>query len=182
VRRVVAVISALVALAVAGCGSTSSGSSDVSAAAYVKTVCSAVRGWATDIDTRSGALNVAAIKNADQGKAAIKKFFTAAVADTGDVVAKLQAAGTPSIKDGKTVAGAFVSAFSQIQTALTRGQSQAAALPTASSTAFQDAGKKLAASIQSSLNQIGTGLGGLRSPELEAAAKKQPACAPLTSG
>ena len=181
VLRFVAFISVLVALAIAGCGDSSSSSTGVTAAAYVKAVCTAVRGWASDIDTRSGALNVATIKNADQGKAAIETFFTAAVADTSQVVSKLEAAGTPSINDGKTISGAFVSAFTQIETALKKGQSQAGALPTDNATAFRDAGRKLANSVQSSLNNIGSGLSGLKSPELETAAKKEPACAPLTT-
>ncbi len=179
--RVVAFIAVLAVLALAGCGDSSSSSTGVTAAAYVKSVCTAVRGWASDIDTRSGALNVATIKNADQGKAAIKTFFTAAVADTSQVVAKLQSAGQPSISGGKQISAAFVSAFSQIETALKTGQGQANALPTNNPTQFRDAGRKLANSVQSSLNDIGSGLSGLKSPELESAAKKEPACAPLTS-
>ena len=182
VLRVITCISMLLALALtgAGCGSSSS-NTGVSADAYVKTVCTAVKGWASDIDTRSGALNVATIKNAVEGKAAIQTFFKAAVSDTSDVVAKLQAAGQPGIKNGKTISGAFVTAFTQIETALKKGQSQANALPINSPTAFRDAGRTLANSVQSSLNNIGSGLSGLKSPELESAAKKEPACASLTS-
>jgi len=180
VLRVVTFLSVLVVLALAGCGSSSS-SSGVSAATYVKAVCGAVRGWASDIDTRSGALNVATIKNAAEGKAAIQTFFKAAVTDTSDVVAKLQAAGEPSIKNGNTISAAFVSAFTQIETVLKKGQSQANTLPTKNPAAFRDAGRTLANSVQSSLNNIGSGLSGLKSPELESAAKKEPACASLTS-
>lgn len=180
VLRVLTFIIVLLALALAGCGSSSS-DTGVSAATYVKTVCTAVRGWAADIDTRSGALNVATIKNAAEGKAAIQTFFKAAVTDTSDVVSKLEAAGEPNIKNGKTISTAFVSAFTQIETVLNKGQSQANALPSSSPTAFRDAGRTLANSVQSSLNNIGSGLSGLRSPELETAAKKEPACASLTS-
>ncbi len=181
VLRVVAFISVLFAVALvgAGCGSSSS-NTGVSAAAYVKTVCTAVRSWASDIDTRSGALNVGTIKNAAEGKAAIQTFFKAAGTDTSDVVAKLEAAGQPNIKNGKTISAAFVTAFTQIETVLKKGQAQANALPTDSPTAFRDAGRTLANSVQSSLNNIGSGLSGLKSPELESAAKKEPACASLT--
>jgi len=180
--RLLACISVFVAVAIAGCGSSSSSTtSGVPAASYVKAVCTAARGWASDIDTRIGALNVATIKNATQGKAAIQTFFKAAVADTADVVAKLQSAGQPSIDNGKAIAATFVSAFARIEHALKTGQSQANALPTDNPTAFRDAGRKLATSVQNSLNNIGSGLSGLRSPELESAAKKVAACAPLAS-
>jgi len=177
--RVFAFISLLAALALAGCGSSSS-TTGATAASYVKVVCTAVRGWASDMDTRSGALNVATIKNAAQGKAAIEAFFTGAASDTADVVSKLQAAGQPNVTNGQTIAGAFVLAFQRIENALKTGQTRATTLPTSSATAFRDAARKLATSAQTSLNNIGSGLSGLTSPGLESAAKKAPACAPLS--
>lgn len=148
----------------------------MSAGSYVKTVCTVVGGWATDIQARSGALNVASISNVAQGKAALESFFTAAVADTGKVVSKLKSAGTPGVPNGQKISSALQSSFSQIETALTQGQTQAKTLPTSSSHAFKTAGQTLASSIRTSLADAEAGLAGLKSPELASAAKKEPAC------
>jgi hypothetical protein len=147
----------------------------------VKAVCSAVRGWAQDIEARSGALNVATIKNAAQGKAAIQRFFKAAVNDTSTVVSKLRAAGNPSVSGGEKIAGSVVAAFTRIDAALTQGRKQADALPTGDPAAFRDAGAALANTVQKSVANAGAGLSGLASPELSSAAKKQPECAPLAA-
>lgn len=179
-RRSIALIGAVVGLVVSGCGSGSSSSSGVSASSYVKAVCTAVRGWAQDIQTKSGALNVARISNAKQGKTAIERFFDSAVTDTGSVVSQLESAGTPSVTNGKQIATALVSSFNQIETALGKGKTAARALPTASPTAFRNAGQALAGGVRQSLSGIGAGLSGLKSPELEKAAKSEPACKPLT--
>jgi hypothetical protein len=174
-----AVLGAVAGLLVSGCGGGSSSSSAVSAGAYVKTVCTAVRSWAQDIQSRSGALNVASIKNATQGKTAIQSFFKAAVGDTADVVSKLRSAGTPGVNQGQKISAALVASFTRIETALTEGQKQADALPIKDPVAFKNAGQALASSVRSSLTNIGSGLSGLTSPELEKASKKEPSCAPL---
>jgi hypothetical protein len=180
VRRSFALIGAAVALVVSGCGSSSSSSSGVSAGSYVKAVCTAVRGWAQDIQTKSGALNVTSISDTKQGKTAIEGFFNSAVSDTGSVVSQLKAAGTPNVSNGKQISSALVSSFSQIENALGTGKTAAAALPTASPAAFRAAGQTLANDVRQSLSGIGAGLSGLKSAELEKAAKSEPACKPLT--
>ncbi len=174
VRRTLLLASLVITLAISACGGSSS--SGVSAESYVKNVCTAVRNWATDIAARSNALNVASIKNASQGKTAIQGFFTAAVSDTTTVVAKLKSAGTPNVNNGKKISSALVSSFGQIQSALTTGESQANALPTTNPLAFKTAGQALANTVRSSLANIGSSLNGLKSPQLQTAAKKEPAC------
>ncbi len=146
----------------------------------MKSVCTAVRGWAQDIQTKSGALDLATISNTKQGKTAIEGFFDSAVTDTGTVVSKLQAAGTPDVTNGKKISTALVSSFSRIQTALSQGKTAATSLPTNSPTEFRNAGQKLANNVRQSLSGIGAGLSGLTSSQLESAAKSEPACKPLT--
>jgi hypothetical protein len=146
---------------------------------YVRAVCNAVRTWATDIQAKSGALNIATITNAAQGKSAIQQFFRAAVSDTGAVVGKLRAAGTPHVPDGTRIANALVSSFDEIDTALTKGESTADALPIADPTMFRNSGEALANDVRQSLSGIGAGLSGLKSPALAAAANREPGCASL---
>jgi hypothetical protein len=174
VWRTLGVALALTAIAVAGCGGSSS--SGVSAASYVKAVCQAVGGWASDIQVKSGALNVTTVSDAAQGKTEIENFFDAAVADTDTVVSKLKSAGVPDVANGKKISDALVSSFSKIGTALRAGQTEARALPTSSPRAFKAAGEVLGNKVRTSLNGIGASLSGLNSPELEKAASKVPAC------
>jgi len=177
VRRHFAVIGAVAGLLASGCGGGSS--SGVSADFYIQTVCTAVRSWAHEIESRSGSLNVAKITNARQGKAAIQTFLAAAVADTRQATSKLKAAGTPAISGGTQVSSALVSSFAQIETALRQGERKANALPADDPVAFPGAGRALARDVQRALSNIGSGLSGLKSPELEKAAQKEPACVPL---
>jgi hypothetical protein len=166
----------LVALVIAGCGG---GSSGVSASSYASSVCKAVGAWAKDIQARSGALDVATLSSAAQGKAAIQGFMTAAVSDTGTVVTKLKAAGTPNVTNGSKIATALIASFSQIDTALGVAETQANNLPTTSPTAFKTAAQALATTVRNSLAGIGSGLAGLKSPDLAKAAKASPACTNL---
>jgi hypothetical protein len=94
-------------------------------------------------------------------------------------VTKLKAAGTPDVKNGKQVQTAIVGAFTQLKSALQTAAGQAGNLPTSSPTAFQSAAQKLGSTVQSSMSGIGSSLSNLKSPDLEAAAKKEPACTSL---
>jgi len=161
-------------LVIAGCGSSSS--SGVSANSYVKSVCEAIKPFVTDIQARSNSLNLTALSSPAQGKQALEGFMTAAVADSQKAVDQLKAAGVPNVNNGKNISTALVNAFTQVKSALSAAQSQAAALPTDSVTAFRTAGQSLATTIRASFASIGAGLGGLKSAELSKAAKSTPAC------
>lgn len=158
----------------AACGGSSS--SGVSAGSYVKSICQAIGPFEKDVQTRSRALDLSTLTSATQGKKALQDFLTAIVADTDQAVNKLKSAGTPNVNNGKKISGAIVAAFTQAQTALSQAKDKAASLPTGSAQAFKTAAQSLGTGILSSMNNIGTSLGNLKSPELEQAAKKEPAC------
>ena len=174
-RRQIAVIGAVAGLLASGCGGGSS--SGTSAGSYVRAVCAAVRDWTREIEARTSALHLASITNTKQGKAAIQQFLRGAVADTGAAVAAMRSAGTPAVANGNQISATVVSSFAEIDAALTRGQKQAAALPTDDPSAFRDRGRALAGSVQRALTSISSGLSGLGSPEVAKAAQKEPACA-----
>ena len=67
-------------------------------------------------------------------------------------------------------------AFTQLKSALSQAATQAGSLPVTSPTAFKTAAQALGASVQSSMGTIGSSLGGLKSADLEKAAKKEPSC------
>jgi hypothetical protein len=169
----------LVAL-LAGCGG-SSGSSGVSAQSYVKSVCSAVGPFEKDLLRRSNALNVSTLTNPAQGKQALQGFMSAVVADTDHAVSQLKTAGSPNVHNGATISAAIVSAFNQLRGALVQVQAQTNALPTNSAAAFKTAADSLGSAVRTSLGSIGAGLNGLKSTELEKAAKSAPACQSIGS-
>src|SRR5437870_4765792 len=98
----------VVTVVLAGCGGSSGSSGGVSASSYVKSICGAIGPFEKDVQSRSSALNVSSIKNASQGKTALVGFLNAMVTDTDKAVSQLKAAGTPSVKNGKAIAGAVV--------------------------------------------------------------------------
>lgn len=183
-RKASATFSALgLAAALSACGSSgsssasgSSGSSGASPAAYVQSVCTAVGPFEKDVLTRSSALNLSTITNVVQGKKSLQDFLSAITADTGKAVNELKAAGSPNVSNGKAISNAIVSTFTQLDTGLAQAATQAGSLPTNSPQAFRTAAQALGASIRTSMSGIGSGLQGLKSPELEKAAKSSAAC------
>jgi hypothetical protein len=172
------------AAVLAGCGSSgSSSSSGVSAATYVKSVCSAVAPFERDVVARSGALNPATIKNPTQGKQALQSFLSAVATDAGQALSQLKNAGEPNVKNGKQIAGTIVTAFSKLKTAMSQAASQAGSLPTNDVQAFKSATQGLGTTLQSSMTSIGTSLQSstLKSPELKSAAAKEPTCKSLSA-
>jgi hypothetical protein len=170
--------SAIVAV-LAGCGS--SGSSGVAPAAYVKSVCNAVAPFEKDVVSRSSALDQSTLSNATAGKKALQAFLNAVAADTGHALDQLKAAGTPNVKNGKAISNAIVSAFTQLKATMNRAVTQSNSLPTDSPTAFKTAANQLGANVRNSMSSIGASLtsSALKSPELEKAAAKEPACKSL---
>jgi hypothetical protein len=129
-----------------------------------------------DIQSRSSALNVSSLTSPAQGKQALQGFMSAAVTDSDQAISALQAAGSPNVNNGKAISSGIVSAFTQLKAALVQAQTQTNALPTDSAQAFKTAATALGATITSSLSGIGGSLSGLKSAELEKAAKNAPAC------
>jgi hypothetical protein len=163
-----------------GCGGSSkSGGSKVSAADYVKSICNAVGPFEKDVQTRSAALDTSKLTDASQGKQALQGFLSAIVADTDKAVSTLKAAGTPDVSNGSQISAALVKAFTALKGTLAQAASKASSLPTGSVTAFKAAAQSLGTSIQASMSSIGSSLNGLKSPALEQAAAKEPACKSL---
>lgn len=175
----VSLLSPLLVLAVAGCGSGKP--KGVTAAAYTRSICTAVTPFENDVVRRSAALDVSPVSNPVQGKKALQSFLTAVSGDTDRALGELKAAGSPNVPNGKQISAAIVRAFTQLQGAMGRAVTQANALPTNSPKSFQAASQSLGANVRVSMNNIGTNLQSstVKSPELEKAAARQPACMAL---
>jgi hypothetical protein len=162
-----------------GSSSSASSSSGVSAAEYVKAICTAVGPFEKDVAARSNALNSAKLTSAAQGKKAVQNFLTAVSTDTDRALTKLQAAGSPNVDNGKAISTTIVAAFGQLKTAVGTALTQAKNLSTSSPQAFQKGATALGGTVQSSLSGISTSLGKLKSADLEKAAAKERACTSL---
>jgi len=192
-RRLVVPMLALLLVAgvIAGCGSSSKGSStnsgstgsssgsssSVSAAAYVKSVCTALGPVITDLRSKEAAL--ASATTPVQAKSALKDFISSLSTGLGSAIPQVQAAGTPSVSNGSKIQSALVSAFTQLKTALAKSASQVGAIPTNNLAAFKAGFQSIGANLKSSTAGIQSGLQGLQSPELKSAAKAEPSCAAL---
>jgi hypothetical protein len=169
---IIGVVAVTCALAACGGG----GSSTVSAGTYVKSICQAVGPFEKNVQARSSALNLSTLTSPAQGKTALQGFLNAIASDTDKAVSKLKAAGTPDVANGKQISSAIVGAFTQLHSALGTAVNSANQLPTSSPTAFKNAAVSLGNTVRTSMSGIGSSLSGLKSAQLEAAAKKEPAC------
>jgi hypothetical protein len=193
-RRSIGFAALAATVALAGCGgsskssssgassSTTSQSSKVTAASYVKSICSAIAPFEKDVQAKSSALNLSTIKNASQGKAALQSFLSSVAADTDKAVTQLKAAGTPDVQNGPAISQGIVTAFTELKTALSSAAGQAGSLPTGNAQAFKTAAQALGTSVQGSMSKIGSSLGNLKSADLEKAASSDPTCKSLASG
>ena len=175
-----ALIAVLVATVVlAGCGGSGSSGGTISPAAYAKALCDAVAPFERDIAQRQSALDPTKIKSAGQGKTALQGFLSAIASDTSTAASKLKSAGAPNVTHGSQIAGAFAALFDRLQSTLNKAAQQAQSLPTSSPAAFKTAATALGESVRSSMSDLGSGLSGMKSPALEAAARKVSDCQTL---
>ena len=174
-RPVPTIAAVATAIVVAGCGAKN----EVSPAAYVKSVCTAVgpfEGATVRVDSAGR------ITNPKQGKTALQGFLSAAASDAGSAVSKIKSAGTPNVSNGKNISSGISGAFGQLQGVLQGAASQAGTLPTDSPGKFKTAAQSLGSRVRSSLSSIGASLTGLRNPDLEKAARKERSCQSLGGG
>ncbi len=169
----------VVAIVIAGCGG---GSSTVTPTAYVTTLCKAIGPFEKNFASRERTLDPTAKNTPAERRTALISFLNGVSGDMQRTVSTLKSAGNPDVADGKKIQSAIVAAFARLESVMKSGARQAQSLPTDSATAFETAATKLGRAVQTSLAGIGTSLASLRSPKLEKAAAKVPACKTITSG
>ncbi len=178
-KRLFAMLAVAAAITIAGCGGSSS--SGTSAASYVKSVCSAIAPFETDIEGGSASLASSAKKGIEERKTVLHTFLVKVSDDLERMVTQLKAAGTPNVSNGKKIAGGLVDAVTEIHGTVSKTASQAATLPTSDPKTFNTAYETLVNGLASSMNQIGSSFGNLKSPTLQAAAQKDSTCRALSS-
>jgi hypothetical protein len=168
------------ALVVAGCGGSSSASSSVSASSYVKSVCTAVGTFRTDVQNKITSLGSANITTPAQGKKALQDFLSAASTSADAAVTKLKGAGTPDVNNGKQISTSLTNAFNQLSSALKQAESSTNNLSTSSKAAFAAGAKSIQTNIQNSIQGMLSSLSALKSADLQTAAKNEPSCTSLS--
>jgi hypothetical protein len=172
-----------VALALGACGGGSS--STVNANHWAGQVCSRIVTWSNEL--QSGRSNVVTGVNGSspqQAKTQFVNFLNGAVMSTDTMIAGVQAAGVPSVPNGRAISNGLVSGLQQIRAAFAQAQNQAQALPADNPAALSSGAQNLANTLTAAGNQVKTNLNSLNqryaSSELSAAFKNQTACQSLT--
>jgi hypothetical protein len=182
-------------LAACGSGSSSNGSSSggsssstqasLSAAQWANQVCGRITTWVNQLQSASNNA-VSGLNGSDLPaiKTQFVNFLGGAVASTNTMISGVQAAGAPSVPNGRAISQGLVGGLQGIQTAFVQAQNQAQALPADNPTALSKGAQGLATSLETAGNQVKTSLNNLDqrypSNELDAALKNQAACQPLT--
>ena len=175
----IAALVATAALAIAGCGGSSS--SGVTPAAYVKSVCTSATNWRNAIQTAGAKLSAGVnTKSLAKAKAEYVAFVNSLVAATTQAENELKSAGTPSVSNGKQISTSLVRIFDAAKGTLSQAASQAAAIPTSSAHAFEASAGKVVTSIRSSLAGMSS-VTPEKNAQLHAAATKDKTCQSLAA-
>lgn len=168
-----AIAVAAVALVIGGCG----GSSTVTPAAYVKSVCLALGNWTNTIQSARVALESSGASAASRqvAKTDYQHFLSALVSATRRATGALRAAGTPSVGHGRALAQRLTGAFGQATAGLAKASADAGSIRTASAAAFQSDAGAVSAEIRTALARIAQVAPG-QNAQLRSAAARQPAC------
>jgi hypothetical protein len=166
-------------LVLTGCGGSShSGSSP---AAYVRAVCTAATNWRNSIQSAGAKLSSGVnTKSLTKAKKEYVAFVNSLVTATGQASSQLKSAGSPAVSNGKQISDSLVRIFDQAKSTLAQAASQASALPTSSTSAFETSASKVVTSIRSSLAGM-SNVTPEKNSELHAAAAKDKTCQSLAA-
>jgi hypothetical protein len=156
------------------------GGGTVSAAQYVKVACTDLSAWVKSIQQGASELQTANPSSAEEGKKLFTNFYENVITATGKLEDQLKAAGAPDVEKGDTIASNTVAAIDKVRTLLEQSRSRVENLPTNSPQAFSRAVQAAGQAVQNSFQQVDLS-NTINSPELSAAASKEPACQSLNA-
>jgi hypothetical protein len=189
VRRIVSIALVTGALAAtAGCGGGDGGGggsgNTVSPEAWSAAVCSAVGGWATDLQTASESLS-GAMSGATSVADVRERFVTfleTAIARSDQMLSEAEAAGQPDVEDGGEIADFLLDELRSFKTALEDARDQAEDLPD-DPAGFTQGAQEIGASLEQVGEDAAKGFDELddkyQSAELQQAFEDEPACQEL---
>ena len=156
----------------------------VAAEAWADQVCTAVAAWQTDVEASRGDLQAAltSISSAEDARGELTTFLADAVEQTDELLADVDAAGTPSIEAGDEVRDALESSLTQVRETFEQAHAEAEALPTDDPGAFVTGAQELATAIGLGVSSAVQALQDVSAePGLAAAISESSACAELAA-
>ena len=175
-RRWAASATLVLLLSACGGGGGGLGGGKVGAQRWIKSACTSIGSWVSDIQKRVTAVSSQHPSTPQEGKKTITDFFDAVISDTGKLIDDLKAAGTPDVPNGDQIETAIVTALEKAKSLLEQARSRVPSLPTDNPQAFLNAIEDMSRAVQRAFQQAGKQFSNLRSPELEQAASQEPAC------
>jgi len=164
-----------------GCGSSDTSPGTVSATSYAGAVCTSVVSWVRTLQNRAGTLQsqIPASATAPEAKKTLEDFVDESIAQTESVIHALHGAGVPNVKNGKELSTALIQAFEHANAQLKEIQHRLTTMqPSAASdvNVMHEEARHISSSVQALPLDLGTGLAGLSSSELQKAANESEAC------
>jgi predicted lipid-binding transport protein (Tim44 family) len=172
---------ALLLSACGGGGGGVAGGGKVGAQQWMKSACTSIGSWVKDIQKRVTTVSSQNPSTPQEGKKVITDFFDAVISDTGKLIDELNVAGTPDVDNGDQIEAALISTLGKAKSLLEQARTRVSNLPTNNSQAFVQAVQAMGKAVQGAFQKAGQQFSNLRSPELEEAASKEPACKTIGS-
>jgi hypothetical protein len=185
--RTLAVLASLLAvLALSGVAAGATAKQSSTPEKWVSTFCGSLVTWEQTVKTSSTKLasTIAALKkksgkvDVPVAKAKLLAFMNVLVGSTDKLVRQIKAVGTPSVANGDKLQKGVLQAFGQIDTSFKQARTATHALPS-DPKGFSKGALAISSTITASTSRVGAAFNALQkydSTELEAAAKKTPAC------
>jgi hypothetical protein len=166
---------AAVAVAASGCGG---GDDPVAVGDYANDLCTALRGWSSELRDHQAKLQAGATAGAspESDRDALREFVDGAAAATDDLVQEVEDAGEPDIDGGGDVADAVRSAVTDTRERLEQAKDDVADIPTDNPEDYRAAADDFVAGLRSTLEGIDEHSQDVDAPELDTALDKASAC------
>lgn len=184
-----AALGAFAVLAVAVLAACGGGEGGEQAGADPKTwvgeVCTAVVAWRDDIQQSAEELGTSLGQgaSAEELRGRLTDFLGGAVARTDELLADVEATGSPDVEQGEAISADLRSALGEVRQVLAEAEAEAEGLPTDDVTAFGQAAQELGTSIQSGIEDVATTFSDLSerydSPELAEAFEQHESCSEI---
>jgi hypothetical protein len=168
----------LAAVLAAGAFASSCGDDPVSVGDYANDLCTALKGWSSDLRDRQAELQDGATPGAspESARDSLEQFVDGAAAATDDLVHEVEDAGEPDIDGGGDVADAFQSAVTDTREELEQARDDISDIPTDDPEDYRSAVDGVVTALRSTLEGIDEHFQDVDAPELDTALDEASAC------
>jgi hypothetical protein len=183
VRIYIALIVAALALGASACGGGDEAASGASPQEWSADVCGALQSWRSDLETKTNDLQstAAGATSVAEGRDLIVDFLDETITRTDQMLNEVEAAGSPDVDDGETIARDFRTQLAKIKPIFEDAREKAADLPD-DPQGFAEGAQEIGTAMSTAGEQVGAEFESsdkFDSPELEKAFNDEPACQQL---